>query len=100
MAAIRCPVTGRDPLGSLYYSLIQSVDECILKKVPGENRVKADGHPESGDVVMEEKGGEANEKEGAEEQIVNAIEQERQDGVNQMSIEVESHESTDAVMEG
>ena len=71
-----------------------------MRKVPGESRVKADGHPESGDVVMEEKGGEANEKGGAEEQIVNGIGQEMQGGVNQMSIEVESHESIDAVMEG
>ena len=32
LAKIRDPVTGRDPLGSLYYSLVKEVDKFILKK--------------------------------------------------------------------
>ena len=32
MADYRDPRTGRDLVGSLYYSLIKSVDKCILKK--------------------------------------------------------------------
>lgn len=71
MEAIRCPVTGRDPMGSFYYSLIKSVNGCILKKVSSENGTKEDGNLGTRDVVMGEKADEAKEEEGAEEETVN-----------------------------
>lgn len=106
MATIRDPVTGRDPLGSLYYSLIQNVDECILKKKSGENGSEGDGHLRTGDVMVEEKGDEANGKEEAKEQILNGVGQQggyegkhgENDGLNQMSIEAENHAHADSVM--
>ncbi|KAL9134810.1 MAG: hypothetical protein Q9175_004004 [Cornicularia normoerica] len=70
MEAIHCPVTGRDPMGSFYYSLIKSVNGCILKKVSSENRTKEDGNLRTRDVVMGEQADEAKEEEGAEEETV------------------------------
>ena len=107
MATIRDPVTGRDPLGSLYYSLIQSVDECILKKTkPGENGSEGDGHLGIGDGLVEEKGEEANGKEEVREQVVDGVGQHggyegkhgEHDGLNQMSIEAENHGHADMMM--
>ena len=106
MPTIRDPVTGRDPLGSLYFSLIQCVDECILKKKSGENGSGGDGHLGTGEDVVKEEGDEADGKEGAKEQIVDGIGQhggsegERggNDGLNQMSIEAEYHRHEDPVM--
>lgn len=107
MATIRDPVTGRDPPGSLYYSLIQSVDEFILKKKkPGGNGSEADGHLGTGDVVVEGKGDEADGKEGAKEQVIEGVGQHGgcegkhgdHDGLNQMSVEAENHGHEGSVM--
>ena len=108
--AIRDPVTGRDPMGSLYYSLIDSVNECILKKYPGTNGVKEDGSPGKGDVGMDDGGDEVGKMERAgEEPVVGNGQVERDDGEGkggeegsgeQMGGEGEHHGHADAVMEG
>ena len=106
MPTIRDPVTGRDPLGSLYYSLVQNVDECILKKKSGENGSGGDGHLGTGEDVVKEEGDEADGKEGAKEQVCDAVGQQDgyegehggSDGPNQMSIAAENDGHADSVM--
>ena len=110
LAAIRCPITGRDPLGSLYYSLIIAVNERILKqKFDVNGSDVTDGMANLGidDVALEEKGDEAKEGEWSEGEISSEGGQEKEDGdqakegqkniVKQMTVEEEKQTHADAV---
>ncbi|KAF6233148.1 hypothetical protein HO173_008692 [Letharia columbiana] len=111
LAAIRCPITGRDPLGSLYYSLITAVNERILKqKFHVNGNEVTDGMANLGidDVALEEKGDELKEEEWPEGEISSDGGQEKEDGdqaaqdrekntVKQMAVEEEKQAHVDAV---
>lgn len=98
VAAIHYPLPGRDPMGSLYYSLIKSVNECILKNRIVENGDKEDGNLGAGEVVMDEEGDEEKKQEGAQEEAVKGNGQEELDGDERMQEEKEGGH-VDAVME-
>ena len=103
MAAIRDPITGRDPMGSLYYSLIESVDQYILKKNVGEDENKENENLGTEDAGMDESWEEVNEHEGMEESMLGGRVQEKQEGKDEgewMTVEYENHRHADAAMEG
>lgn len=58
MATIRDPVTGADPLGSLYHGLVKAVDERILKKKVGRDGSEEQGGSGMGDAARQEDWGE------------------------------------------
>ena len=110
MADYRDPRTGRDLVGSLYYSLIKSVDKCILKKedCEKENETLATGN----DTFMGDDWEEVNVEEGPSWDHAHFIEHARdsddrtqggedseEDSVECMSGGNDNHTHTDAVME-
>ena len=110
MAAIRDPVTGRDPLGSLYHDLIRVVDRWILKKDVGGD---GDGlGTRVGDCGMDEGGEDGEMGEGGDEDGVNGngrgegrhdvdeAGQGEKDSRNGMNGENVNHGDADTVMEG
>ena len=103
MAAIRDPVTGRDPMGSLYYSLIESVDQYILEKNFGEDGNKENESLRTEDVGMDEGWEEVNGHEGMEESMLDGCVQQRQEEKDEgewMTVEYENNRHADAAMEG
>lgn len=112
MAAIRCPVTGRDPMGSLYYSLIELVNKCILKNVDANGNQISDGDATLGieDLVIEEQGDGVKKGEWPEVEVSNGdgpkegdggqVGEEEKDAVKETSVEEGEQAHAHAVMEG